>query len=86
MALSREDKIKKIELLKEKERRAKEASHLTQYESLYDWQHRFNAATATHRACLLMAANQVGKCVTYNTLIDTPSGQISVCELFEKVG
>jgi len=31
-----------------------------------------------------MAANQVGKCVTYNTLISTPSGDIPVGELFEK--
>ena len=31
------------------------------YSSMYDWQHRFNAATKDNRACLLMAANQVGK-------------------------
>lgn len=31
------------------------------YESMYPWQRRFNAATATYRACALIAANQVGK-------------------------
>ncbi len=31
------------------------------YAMMYDWQHRFNKATATNRASLLMAANQVGK-------------------------
>lgn len=34
------------------------------YESFYDWQRRFNAATATYSACMLMAANQVGKSQT----------------------
>ena len=34
------------------------------FASMYDWQHRFNAATKTNRACLLMAANQVGKSLT----------------------
>lgn len=68
MALSREKKIKRIELLKEKQRRSKEIAHLLQYETLYDWQHRFNAATATYRACLLMAANQVGKTRTGTTI------------------
>ena len=32
--------------------------------SLYGWQKRFNKATATHRQCLLMAANRVGKTYT----------------------
>ena len=31
------------------------------YDSLYGWQHEFNAATADKIACMLMAANQVGK-------------------------
>lgn len=34
------------------------------YEGFYDWQRRFNAATAEHSACMLMAANQVGKSQT----------------------
>lgn len=31
------------------------------YKSFYEWQREFNAATASNTACLLMAANQVGK-------------------------
>jgi len=31
------------------------------YQSLYSWQHQFNALTKTNHATLLMAANQVGK-------------------------
>jgi len=31
------------------------------YNSFYEWQHVFNAATKTHSASMLMAANQVGK-------------------------
>lgn len=34
---------------------------LRMYETMYAWQQRFNAATQDSRACLLMAANQVGK-------------------------
>ena len=34
------------------------------YEGMYGWQYKFNAATKTHLACLLMAANQVGKSQT----------------------
>lgn len=33
----------------------------TAYKSFYPWQRQFNAATASNNACLLMAANQVGK-------------------------
>ena len=32
--------------------------------SLYDWQKKFISATSNHRACLLMAANRVGKTYT----------------------
>ncbi len=48
------------------------------YDSLYDWQHRFNAATKTYTSCMLMAANQVGKTRTgctvdaYHLLGDYP--------------
>jgi len=66
--MNREDKIRKIELLKEKQRRAKEIAYLAQYQSLYDWQHRFNQKTSEFRACLLMAANQVGKTRTGTTI------------------
>ena len=68
MALSRQQKIERIQLLEEKARRAELIAHIIQYKSLYDWQLRFNAATATHRACMLMAANQVGKTRTGLTI------------------
>lgn len=68
MTLSKADKIKIIELRKEKQRRARQVVYLDQYATLYDWQHRFNAATANFRACLLMAANQVGKTRTGTTI------------------
>jgi len=68
MALSREDKIRKIELLKEKARREAQRKYLIQYEGLYDWQRRFNAKTMDFRVCLLMAANQVGKTMTGTTI------------------
>lgn len=38
------------------------------YAGMYDWQHRFNAATAKNTASLLMAANQVGKTMTGCTI------------------
>ena len=31
------------------------------YKSFYPWQRKFNAATAIHDACMLMASNQSGK-------------------------
>lgn len=51
-------------LLEEHKRRKQRNKIYTLFESLYEWQHRFVAATASHRACLLMAANRVGKTYT----------------------
>ena len=68
MTLTRDQKIRKIELLKEKKRRQADQAAFLQYQTLYDWQLRFNEATATHRACMLMAANQVGKTRTGTTI------------------
>src|SRR3990167_7989988 len=36
------------------------------------------------RTILLCGANRIGKCVTFKTLIDTPNGEISIGELYEK--
>ncbi len=50
------------------------------YESWYEWQAEFNRATATYQACMLMAANQVGKTRTgltidaHHLLGDYPEG------------
>lgn len=59
--LSKSQKIELLMLLEEKERRNKERLLERHYTKLYEWQHRFNAATARYHSCMLMAANQVGK-------------------------
>ena len=66
--MEKTEKVKLLELLREKERRQKQIAYLTQYRSLYDWQRRFNKKTAEYIACLLMAANQVGKTRTGTTI------------------
>jgi phage terminase large subunit-like protein len=68
MTLTRQEKIKKIELLKEKQRRLKQRMYLSYYNSFYTWQKEFNKSTATYRACMLMCANQVGKTRTGITI------------------
>ena len=50
-----------VELLEEQLKRQSNKLHILQYQSLYDWQLRFIANTATYRSCMLMAANRVGK-------------------------
>jgi len=62
--VNRAEKIEYAQLLEEKKRRIKSSLGMSAYNSLYRWQHDFNAATATHAACMLMAANQVGKSLT----------------------
>lgn len=62
--MTKEDKIKLLELTREKEERKKKRVALDTFNNLYDWQHRFNSATKKFRACMLMAANQVGKSLT----------------------
>lgn len=64
MQLSRDDKIELIELLEEKARRSALIKYLTVYESFYDWQLEFVAATKTHHEVCLCAANQIGKTYT----------------------
>lgn len=59
-------------MLEEKIKRNKLSQAIRTYNSLYDWQHDFNKATATHTACMLMAANQ---CVTAHTLIEVVQGK-----------
>lgn len=62
--MNRAQKLEYAELLEEQIRRNALTKGLRNYEYLYDWQLRFNAATAEYTACLLMAANQVGKSLT----------------------
>ena len=66
--MNKAQKLEYASLLEEKIRRNKESIGIRTYNSLYDWQHRFNAATANHTACMLMAANQVGKSLTGCTI------------------
>ena len=59
--MNRAQKIEYIQLLEEKIARNRKNKAWRIYNSFYDWQHKFNAATKDHEACMLMAANQVGK-------------------------
>lgn len=59
-----------LALLLEEQKRRKEKNKINSiFATLYEWQNRYIAATASHRACLLMAANRVGKTYT-GCLID----------------
>ena len=59
--LSRAEKIELIGLMEEQHRRESNILYLTAYESLYDWQIEFVAATKDYYECCLCAANQIGK-------------------------
>jgi len=59
--LSKAEKIELARLLDEKIARNKRNKLKRQYESLYQWQRKFIAATKTKLACCLMASNQCGK-------------------------
>jgi hypothetical protein len=64
MSLSRAKKLEYAALLEERIKRNHQTVGMRTYSALYDWQRRFNAATLDHSACMLMAANQVGKSLT----------------------
>ncbi len=64
MKQTREQKIEYLMLLEEKKRRAEKNLIASSFAMLYPWQVRFLAETASSRACLLMAANRVGKTYT----------------------
>lgn len=59
--LSRAEKVELLQLLEEQKRRQAQRLAALQFDSLYDWQFKFVAATADHTSCMLMAANRVGK-------------------------
>jgi len=61
MALSHAQKVEYAEMLSERIARNKKSTGLRAYQDLYPWQRKFNAGTKDHTACMLMAANQVGK-------------------------
>jgi len=62
--MDRAKTIERIQLLEESTRRNKQRRLSKLYKGMYDWQHRFNKRTKDYIACLLMAANQVGKSQT----------------------
>lgn len=62
------EKLELLALLEEKARRNAQRQHLLQFETLYDWQLKYVKATASHRSCMLMAANRVGKTRTGLTI------------------
>lgn len=64
----RADREQLLTLLEEKARRDREKLFRRQFETLYEWQHRYIKATASYSACMLMAANQVGKTRTGLTI------------------
>ncbi|WP_430962292.1 hypothetical protein, partial [Pseudomonas aeruginosa] len=65
------ERIRKLELLsllEERARREAQRQFKLQFETLYDWQRKFNKATADNTSCMLMAANRVGKTRTGLTI------------------
>lgn len=67
-SLSRSERLALLELLEERKRRNLKKLAKLQFESLYDWQLKFTAATLDYSACMLMAANRIGKTRTGLTI------------------
>ncbi|MCY1389894.1 Terminase RNaseH-like domain protein [compost metagenome] len=68
LPLSKQQKVELLQLLEERKRRNALKLAKLQFESLYDWQLKFAAATLDYSACMLMAANRVGKTRTGLTI------------------
>lgn len=62
--MSRESKEELLALLEEKERRKGERKYQAVFETFYDWQREFIAATKPYSQCCLIAANRIGKTYT----------------------
>lgn len=60
-SLPRKERVELLKLLEKKQELANSNKYLSVYNSFYDWQRRFNAATAENHECCLCAANQIGK-------------------------
>ncbi|EPH3216701.1 terminase large subunit domain-containing protein [Pseudomonas aeruginosa] len=65
---SRAKRLELLGYLEEKKRRESQRQFKLQFETLYDWQRKFNKATADNTSCMLMAANRVGKTRTGLTI------------------
>lgn len=66
----RESRIEYLLLLEEKKRRLSLSKAARRFQTMYDWQRNFIAATADYFECCLCAGNQIGKTFT-GTLIDS---------------
>jgi phage terminase large subunit-like protein len=66
--LSRAEKLEMLALLEEKQARRDRHKFKERFGTLYVWQKRFIAETASNTACMLMAANRVGKTLTGLTI------------------
>ena len=67
MSASKQNKYNQLEhirLLEQEIAYNRQTKALRTYKAFYGWQRQFNAATKDHKACLLMAANQIGKSLT----------------------
>lgn len=64
MTQTRQQKIELLELLELKAERDRQTMYLRVYNSFYDWQKEFVAATKDHYESCLCAANQIGKTYT----------------------
>lgn len=78
---SRTDRLELLRLLQEKNRRAHTYRYKDYFASRYPWQVNFIAATKEYSQVALIAANRVGKCLTKQTLISTPDGDIPLANL-----
>lgn len=67
--MNRQAEIEYLQVLEEEIRRNKRNKLKRTYDSFYGWQRKFNAATKDFDACMLLAANQIGKTRT-GTAID----------------
>ena len=79
----REIKRLKVEVLRKM--REYKGTHGSEYFKPYEYQERFlELITGGKKVVVLQGSNQIGKCVTYRTLIDTPMGEISIGQLYEE--
>lgn len=82
--LTRQQKERKLILLREKAERRKERKAFLQWETFYDWQKEFCNSTSTYYESCLCAGNQIGKCNSFNTLIETEYGAMKIGDIFGK--
>jgi len=80
--LDRDRKIELASLLKERDRRVRE-NQLNAFVP-YPYQKKFFKSSKDKKHRLLMAANRIGKCVIYQTLTSTPTGERTIGSLYEE--